>query len=134
MPAWLDNTPGATGALDAMLEVVRTGATNILLVTSYAQGENYATVVGRSVADATINTGNFTGPASSGNNRILTFTGASATASGNASTPDLHMVITNGTDTLLAVSDESTDQDIVSGNTVNFGSFEIRALQPSSVP
>lgn len=133
MPAWLDNTP-TTGALDSMLNVVKNGASNILLVTSYSQGEDYATVTGRSVADASISSGNFTGPAASGNNRILTFTGASATATGNASTPDLHMVITNGSDTILAVSDESTDQDIVSGNTVNFGSFEIRALQPSSVP
>ena len=132
MPAWLDNS--TDGALDSMLKVVLNQATNILLVTSYSQGEDYATVTGRSVANATINTGNFTGPAPSGNNLILTFTGASATASGSASTPDLHMVITNGSDTILAVSDESTDQDIVSGNTVNFGSFEIRALQPSSVP
>lgn len=132
MPAWLDNT-AVSGALDAMLEVVRTNSTQIDLVTSYAQGEDYATVIGRSVASATINTGNFSGPADSGFNRILTFTGASATADGNASTPDLHMVLSNGSSTIYAVSDESTDQDIVSGNTVNFGSFEIRALQPTSV-
>ena len=132
MPAWLDNT-ATTGAMDLMLNHVRDTCTTIELVTSYSQGEDYATVVGRTVCTVAINSGNFTGPAASGNNRVLTFTGASGTASQSASTPDLHMVITDGSK-LLAVSDESTDQDIVSGNTVNFGSFEIRALQPTSVP
>lgn len=129
MPAWIDST-----ALDAMLNTIQNNATNIELVTSYSQGEDYATVVGRTVATASISSTDFTGPTPSGNNRILTFDGASTTASGNASTPDLHMVITNGSNTILAVSDESTDQDIVSGNTVNFGTFEIRGLQPTSVP
>ena len=131
MPAWLDNT-ASTGALDALLNVVKTNATNILLITSYTQGDDYSTVTGNAVADASITSGDFTGPSPSGFDRILTFNGASATASQGAVGPDLHMAITNGSNTVLAVSDESTDQDIVSGNTVNFGTFEIRALQPIS--
>lgn len=135
MPAWIDN--GVGGSLDAMLNDIKTRANggNIELVTSYAQGEDYATVVGRTVATAAITSGDFTGPETHNtNDRRLVFNGASTTASGDATSPDLHMVITNGTDTILAVSDESTNQDIVSGNTVNFGTFQIRALQPTSQP
>jgi hypothetical protein len=128
--AWIDNSVG--GSLDAMLEDIRTSANEIHLVTSFTPGETYATVIGRSIATTAINTGNFTGPVASGNDRILTFTGASATATNGSTGADLHMVIGDGS-RLLAISDESTDQDVTNGNTINFGSFEIRALQPTSV-
>jgi hypothetical protein len=135
MAAWIDNTAG-TGGLDALLDTVSSRAAKILLVTSFTPGETYATVVGRSVGEAAITSGDFSGPvAHNTNDRKITFTGASGTASQPATGPhDLHMVITNGTDTLLAISDETSDQDIVSGNTINWPSFEIRALQPTSVP
>jgi len=132
MPAWLDNT-ATTGALDSLLATVSSRANAIHLVTSFTPGESYATVMARTVANAAITSGDFSGPTSSGNDRHLTFSGKTGTATNDATGPhDLHMVIVDGTH-LLAISDESSDQNIVNGNSVVFPAFEIRALQPTSV-
>jgi hypothetical protein len=134
MPAWLDNT-ASTGALDALLATItnRVGTGEVHLVTDFTEGESYATVIGRSCGSASITAGDFSGPTSDGHNRILTFNGKAGTATQDATGPhDLHIVFTNGSDTLLAISDETSDQNIVNGNAINFPVIEIRALQPTS--
>jgi hypothetical protein len=89
-----------------------------MLVSNYSQGEDYSTVVARSLGEADISGGGFfTGPTDGGTfSRVLTFTGASTTASASDPAPtDLHIILTNGVDTILAATDETSDQAITSG-------------------
>ena len=59
-----------------------------------------------------------------GGNAARTITiaaGKSATAIKNsAASPDLHLVFTNSVDTILWITDETSNQTIYSGNTINF--------------
>lgn len=131
MPAaYFDKASG--GVLDAGLSSISTRATKILLVSNYTLGEDYATVVGRSLGDATISGADFGAISDSGNDRQMTFNGKSGTATADDAAPtDLHLVITNGTDTILCVTDETSNQAITNGNTLNFPSFTITMKQPT---
>lgn len=118
--------------LDNGLNAIKTGATHMLLIKAYAAGDSYATVVGNAVADAAMTATDYT-ITSSGNNRVLTSAaGKSATASaGSGSTPNLHIAFTDGSAKVLWVTDETTDQVITSGNTVNFPSLSYTSNQPT---
>lgn len=123
-----------TAALDAMLSSIKTGATTgqVLLITTYTEGDPYGTVDSNKIGNAAITNADFTGPgAGTGNARTMSFDGKTGTATGTVGAgQDLHIAITNGTDTVLAVTKETTEQAISSGNTLNFPSFNLTANQP----
>jgi hypothetical protein len=70
---------------------------------------------------------------SSGSNRVLTTAaGKSATATASAlGTPDLQIAFTDGVSKVLWVTDETSNQPITSGNTVNFPSLTYTSNQPT---
>jgi len=108
------------------------GNVDMLLIKAYAQGDSHATVVGNQVA--TINTvaGDYVLGNSGTYDRKLTVSGQTGTASGNAPSPDLHVAIVDTTNSdVLAVTDETTDQVITSGNPITIPTFDIIITQPT---
>ena len=118
--------------LDGGLNAIKNGATHMLLIKAYVAGDSYATVVGNALADVTMVSGDYT-LSSSGNNRVLTTAaGKSATASANSgAAPNLHIAFTDGSAKVLWVTDETSDQVITSGNTVNFPQLTYTSNQPT---
>lgn len=192
-----------SSVLDQGPNYVKTNATTMLLLSTYAAGDSYATVVANAVAGTAMASGDFVF-SSSGSNRVLTTaSGKSATASAstnqydngtatggstttladtgkswtvnghanravtilsgtgagqygriasNTSTTltigtawavapdatsvykildDLHLALTDGSANVLWVTDETTNQVITNGNTVNFPQLTYTANQPT---
>ena len=121
-----------SGVLDNGLNDIKTNATHMLLIKAYTLADSYATVVGNIVADVTMVSGDYT-LANSGSNRTLTTaSGKSATASaGSGASPDLHFAFTDGTANVIWVTDETSDQVVTSGNTVNFPQLVYTSNQPT---
>lgn len=118
--------------LDGGLNAIKNAATKMLLISNYANGDSYATVIGNKLAEANMGSGDF-GITSSGSNRVLTTAGGkSATATvATTGTPDLHIAFTDGTGKVLWVTDETTNQSITTGNTVNFPQLTYTSNQPT---
>ena len=139
MATWYNDTV----VLDGLLDIIRQGSTQVWLIEAYSQGDPFATVQGNVVADAdsVIGTGDFstssTAPGGTGYDREMDFLGAAGTASAtstlHATGDGLHIALTNGTDTIYAVTDETSDQPIVQDNPVTFPAFTIRTLQPTTL-
>lgn len=122
-----------TSVLDGGLDAIA-GATKMLLLKTYLAADPYATVVANAVASQNMVAGDFSKSGADGAARVLTVaakSGVPATANSGA-TPDLHIAFTNGVDTVLLVTDETTDQEIVSGNTVNFPELTYTSSQPAA--
>lgn len=120
------------GVLDSGLNDIKNNATHMLLIKAYTVGDSYATVVSNLVADATMTSTDFT-LSNSGSNRVLTTAaGKSATASANSgASPNLHIAFTDGSANVIWVTDETSDQVVTSGNTVNFPSITYTNNQPT---
>ena len=128
MPKWVH-----TNVFDNGLNVIKNSANQMLLITSYSPGDSYSTVSARSVCAVTmvpadIALGNF-----GTNERQLTIAAKTGTASSNSpSTPDLAVALVDSTNSLvLAVADETSDQQITAGNPINFSVWYIRGRQPT---
>lgn len=119
--------------LDLGINDIKVNANSLRLIKAYAANDSYATVTGNSIAAVAMATGDYT-LGSSGNNRTLTTaSGKSATASDNSgATPNLHLAFIDTVNSkVLWVTDETTDQVITSGNTVNFPSVVYTSNQPT---
>lgn len=127
MPKWV-----RSGVLDNGLNDIKTTATRMQLIKAYSAGDSYATVQGNLLAEATMVNADFT-LSSSGNNRLITTaSGKSATATANSgAAPNLHIAFTDGSANVIWVTDETSDQVITSGNTVNFPVITYTANQPT---
>lgn len=118
--------------LDGGLDYLKANATHQLLIKAYAAADSYATVTGNACADATMVNGDFVKSAS-GSNRLLTIAakaGISVTANSGAS-PNLHLAFTDGSANVIYVTDETTDQQVYSGNTVDFPALTYTVNQPT---
>ena len=124
MAKWANST-----VLDGGLNVIKTGVRE-RLIKAYSAGDSHATVTGNTVAVRTLATGNYT-IATTGTARKITVATGTATASGSTTgTPDLHIAICT-TGAVLWVTDETSNQSITSGNTVNFPALTYKSLQPT---
>lgn len=121
-----------SGVLDNGLNDIKTNATKMLLIKAYAAADSYATVVGNLVAEATMASTDYTLGSSGSNRTLTTAAGKSATASANSgATPNLHIAFTDGTANVIWVTDETSDQVVTSGNTVNFPQIVYTSNQPT---
>lgn len=127
MAKWVDSS-----VLDNGLNQIKNNAIRMVLLKAYTAGDSYATVTGNIIATVTMTGTDYT-LASSGSNRTLTTaSGKSATASANSgATPNLHIGFTNNVDTVYWVTDETSDQVVTSGNTVNFPQIVYTSNQPT---
>jgi hypothetical protein len=93
----------------------------MILVSAYTLGDSYATIQANKLAEVTMTSADYT-LATSGSNRTLTVASGktSAASAGASGTPDLHVAFTDGASRVLWVTDETSNQAIVSGNTINF--------------
>src|SRR5687768_16767444 len=126
-----------SAVLDNGLKYIQDNASKMLLLKAYTAGDSYATVLTQVVAESPMTTGgtgdySIAGPDNAP--RVLTVASKSGvTASGNSGTsPDLHIALTNGTDKVLIVTDETSNQQVTAGNTVNFPSFNYTSSQPAA--
>jgi hypothetical protein len=119
--------------LDNGLSHVRTNANSMRLVAGYTAGDSYATVNTNSrAAVAMINTDYTLGTGAGSSRTLTTASGKTATASGSTTTEDLHLAfVDTATSAVLWVTDETTNQPITSGNTVNFPSVVLTMNQPT---
>lgn len=121
-----------SGVLDNGLNDIKNNATRMVLIKAYSAGDSYATVVSNIVAEAAMTGTDFTLGSSGSNRTLTTASGKSATASANSgATPDLHIGFLEGTSAVVWVTDETSDQVITSGNTVNFPSLVYTSNQPT---
>ena len=117
--------------LDGGLNAIKNGAIRMLLLKTYAFADSYATVTGNAVCTVTMASGDYSIAGADGAARVLTVAAKSGTASGSTTgTPDLHIAFTDNVSKVLLVTDETTDQAIASGNTVNFPSLTYTSNQP----
>lgn len=121
-----------SGVLDNGLNDIKTNATHMLLIKAYTLADSYATVVSNIVADVAMVSGDYTLGSSGSNRTLTTASGKSATASANSgASPNLHFAFTDGTANVIWVTDETSDQVVTSGNTVNFPQLVYTSNQPT---
>lgn len=121
-----------SGVLDNGLNDIKNNATRMYLLTSYTAGDSYATVIA-----AALNAGVVMAPAdfvlsSSGNDRLCTTaSGKSGAATATVAAGDRHIAFTDGAANVIWVTDETTNQAITSGNTINFPALVYTSQQPT---
>lgn len=104
------------------------------VIKDYASGDSYATVTGNSCIAYAITAGDLAVAAHTTGRKLTVSakSGSNATANSGAG-PNLHIALVNETDnTVLAVTSESTDQVITSGNPVTIPGWSINFPQPTT--
>lgn len=118
--------------LDGGLNAIKSGATKMLLISSYSAGDSYATVTANKVAEVVMTSSDYTLSTSGSNRRLTSASGKSASATaGSGATPDLHFAFTNGVDKVLWVTNETTDAVVVTDDVCNFPALTYTSNQPS---
>lgn len=118
--------------LDGGLNAIKNAAVKMILLKAYTAGDSYATVATtNNIGEVAMVSGDYT-LSSSGNNRLVTTAaGKSATASSNSGAgPDLHIAFTDGAAKVLWVTDETSNQVVTAGNTINFPQLTYTNNQP----
>lgn len=121
-----------SGVLDDGLNDIKNTATKMYLISAYSAADSYATVIANALNAGVTMTGTDYTLGSSGNNRTLTTaSGKTDTATASSGAPDLHIAFTNGSNAVIWVTDETSNQAITSGNTINFPSLLYTSQQPT---
>lgn len=117
--------------LDGGLNGIRNAAIRMLLLKAYTVGDSYATVAANVICTVTVAPADFTLSGADAAARILTTATKSGMASaGSGATPDLHIAFTDNVSKVLWVTDETSNQVVTSGNTVNFPALTYTSAQP----
>ena len=102
------------------------------VIKAYTSGDSYATVTGNTVANYAMGAGDFVVEAHTTGRKLTEMMPKVDSITGSSGAgPDLHIALVNTTDNaVLAVTDESSNQVIVSGNPVSIPTWAIRFPQP----
>lgn len=120
--------------LDGGLNVIKNSANSMRLITAYTAGDSYSTVNAASIAAVAMTSTDYAlGNGASSARTLTVASGKSATASaGSGATPNLHIAFVDTAGSrVLWVTDETTDQVVTSGNTVNFPAPVYTSSQPT---
>lgn len=118
--------------LDGGLNAIKNSATRMLLLKAYAAGDTYATVTSNAICTIAMVSGDYTLSGADNAPRVLTMAAKSGTASANSgASPNLHIAFTDNVSKVLWVTDETSDQVVTSGNTINFPSLTYTSSQPT---
>lgn len=118
--------------LDNGLNQIKNNAIRMLLLKAYTAADSYATVTGNSICSVTMTGTDYTLSGSDNAPRVLTVAAKTGTASANSgATPNLHIAFTDNVSKVLWVTDETSDQVVTSGNTINFPSLTYTSSQPT---
>ena len=102
------------------------------LLSTYLQGDSYATVASNAISTINMIAGDFTLQDSGTYDRKLTVSAKTGAAASSAANPDLHVALVDVTNSkVLAVTDETSDQDITAGNPITIPTFDIVVNQPT---
>ncbi len=128
MAKWVKST-----VLDDGINVIKNTATKMYLISAYTANDSYATVIANALNAGVTMTGTDFTVAASGLNRTLTVaSGKSGAATATiGGTPDLHIAFTDGSANVVWVTDETSNQPITSGNTINFPAPVYTSNQPT---
>lgn len=125
--------------LDGGSDLIRTRAgtaarVKMHVIKAYAANDTYATVTGNSCAVVDMATADYVQSGASGAARVTTIAaknGVSVTANSGAG-PDLHIAhVDSVSSEVLLVTDETSNQVLTAGNTVNIPSHTYTVNQPT---
>ena len=119
--------------LDGGFTAFKANVNQMVLLKAYAAGDNYATVNGNAIASVSVATGDFALSGADAAPRVMTTTAKSTTASANSgASPDLHIAFRDTVNSkVYMVTDETSNQVVTSGNTVNFPSLTYTSGLPT---
>ena len=124
-PDVLDN------GLQYIIDEATSNNVDILLLDAYTLGQSYATVDSNKVMTINTSSGDYSLANFGTYGRQLDVAEKSGSASASATSPDLHVAIVDVTNTkVLAVTDETSDQDITNGNPITVPTWSIKMAQP----
>jgi len=134
MPRWFSNDILEKGP-DHLKTLAADGKTITQhIIKAYAAGDSYATVVGNSVMSVVIANSDMTWGAGTPTGRAMTIAAKAGVsiAANSGSSPDLHVVLVNTTDSAVhVVTDETTNQALTSGGTKDIPAWAIQCPQPA---
>lgn len=126
MPKWVNSI-----VLDNGLNSI-TSSNTMALISSYTAGNTFAQVTSAVLASVAMSGTDFQKSDGTASSRLLSTVIKSATAtSSSGASPDLHIAFYNTAGTVYWVTDETSNQVITSGNTVNFPIITYQSNQPS---
>jgi hypothetical protein len=118
--------------LDGGLNAIKNSATRMLLLKAYAPGDSYATVTSNAICTIAMVSGDYTLSGADNAPRVLAVAAKSGVASASSgASPNLHIAFTDNVSKVLWVTDETSDQVVTSGNTINFPSLTYTSSQPA---
>jgi len=128
MAKWVDSD-----VLDLGINRIKTNANVMHLLKAYAAGDSYATVLGNSIANVSMASGDYTLASSSSNRTLTTAAGKSSNATANSgASPNLHLAFVDSVNSkVLWVTDETSDQVVTSGNPIAYPSVVYTSNQPT---
>jgi hypothetical protein len=107
------------------------GNVDLLLLDSYSVGQAYATVDSNKVMTINLAGGDLSLANFGTYGRQMNVAEKAGSASASATSPDLHVAIVDVTNTkVLAVTDETSDQDVTNGNPITIPTFAVKLSQP----
>lgn len=118
-------------ALDGGLTYIKTTATKMILVSSYALLDSYATVQSRKLAEATMTSTDYTIAGADGAARTITTAAKTVTATAAAGAGDLQVVFTDGVSKVIWVVDETSNQAVTIGMSIPFPTITHTSNQPA---
>ncbi len=132
MPTKFLNTNVLDNGLIYVQNKVSSSSVLLSLISAYSQGDSYTVVRSNALCDIALSSADLVlQDGTTSFSRRLTVAQKSGSASATATNPDLHVAIVDTTNSeVLAVTDETTNQNISSGNNVTIPSFDIQMNQP----
>jgi hypothetical protein len=118
--------------LDNGLNLIKNSAQRVAVIKNYTAGDSYATVTGNIIAAAATASADYTLGNQGSDGRKVTSTAKSPVASASSAEGDnLRFALLDDTNSVvLAVTDETSDQVITSGNAVNIPALTFNFNQP----
>ena len=124
---------------DNGLNEIKNNCNKLALISGYTANDSYATVNAAILAEATMASTDFTLSGAAGATRTLTTASGKQDSSANASNTtgqggNNHFAFLNtAASKVLWITEETSNQDIFSGNQVNFPSLSLNSPQPIAV-
>lgn len=117
--------------LDGGPASLKANVNRIVLISAYAKGDSYATVMGNKLAEAVMAPADFALSTVGDGNRRVTSAAKSSTATATVVGADLGFAwVDTATQRVLYVTDESSDMPVTSGNGINFPPLSYTSNQP----
>lgn len=125
--------------LDGGSDLIRTlagsaGRVKMHVIKAYSLGDSYATVTANSCAVVDMATADYVQSGAAGASRVTTVAAKNAVpvTANSGATPNLHIAHVDSTGSaVLYVTDETSDQVLTAGNTVNIPSHTYAVAQPT---